>query len=279
MAVRKWVGAFIAALALSALGANQVYAAAVDLTGSLGLLHTSGDGTELPYRLYVPDDLDSSNGNALVLFLHGWGEKGTDNESQLQQAGGLIEAARQYDSFLLAPQVPVGGNWVASTIATVGEIIENTQGSYAIDPNRIYVTGYSMGGFGTLNALLLFPDVFAAGVPMHVAMTSPVLADRLAHIPMWGFNGELDITAEGMSETLQAMASAGLADIRYTELAGLGHTGWEDVYRDLNQELYPWLFANGVIATPLPAAAPLLISALLGLAVLGRRRLRSSSVG
>ena len=271
MCIRKWVVALFAALAVSSTAVNPAQAAAVDLAGSLDLLHTSGDGTQLPYRLYVPDNLDSSSGNPLILFLHGWGEKGTDNESQLQQVGGLIEAAREYDSFLLAPQVPVGGNWVADTISVVGEILESTQDNYAVDSSRIYVTGYSMGGFGTLNSMLIFPEVFAAAVPMHSSI-SPTAGQYIDHIPTWGFNGELDISAERMSELLQVMASAGLVDIRYTELAGIGHSGWDEIYRDINQELYPWLFSNEIVATPLPAAAPLLLSALLGLAALRRWR-------
>ena len=273
MAVHKWALALLAALFVFSAAEKWAHAAAVDLTGSLDLLHTSGDGSQLPYRLYVPDNPDSGNGNPLILFLHGWGEKGTDNESQLGQAGGLIEAARRNDSFLLAPQVPVGGNWVADTISVVGEILQNTQDSYAVDSSRIYVTGYSMGGFGTLNSMLIFPEVFAAAVPMHSSI-SPAAGRHIDHIPTWGFNGELDASAERMSELLQVMASAGLADIRYTELAGLGHSGWDDVYRDINQELYPWLFSNEIIATPLPAAAPLLLSALLALVALRRWRRR-----
>lgn len=273
MVVHKWAMALLAALLVCSAVEKSADAAAVDLTRSLDLLHTSSDGSQLPYRLYVPDNLDSSSGNPLVLFLHGWGEKGTDNERQLQQAGGLIEAARQYDSFLLAPQVPVGGNWVADTISVVGEILQSTQDSYAVDSSRIYVTGYSMGGFGTLNSMLIFPEVFAAAVPMHSSI-SPAVGGHIDHIPTWGFNGELDVSAERMSELLQVMASAGLADIRYSELAGLGHSGWEGVYRDINQELYPWLFSNEIVATPLPAAAPLLLSALLGLVALRRWRRR-----
>ncbi len=273
MAFRTWIAALLAALPALSNVANPAQAAAVDLTGSLDLLHTSSDGTQLPYRLYVPDNIDSSNGNPLILFLHGWGDKGTDNESQLQQVGGLIEAAREYDSFLLAPQVPVGGNWVADTISVVGEILESAQDSYAVDSSRIYVTGYSMGGFGTLNSMLIFPEVFAAAVPMHSSI-SPSVGPYIDHIPTWGFNGELDVSAERMSELLQVMASAGLADVRYSELAGIGHGGWDEIYRDVNQELYPWLFSQNIVATPLPAAAPLLLSALLGLAALRRWRRR-----
>lgn len=273
MAVREWALALLVALLFFSAAEKPADATAVDLTGSLDLLHTSSDGTQLPYRLYVPDNLDTNSGNPLILFLHGWGEKGRDNERQLRQAGGLIEAARQYDSFLLAPQVPVGGNWVAETISVVGEILQSTQDSYAVDSGRIYVTGYSMGGFGTLSSMLIFPEVFAAAVPMHSSI-SPGARGYIDHIPTWGFNGELDVSAERMGELLQVMASAGLADIRYTELAGVGHSGWDDIYRDINQELYPWLFSNEIVATPLPAAAPLLLSALLGLAALRRWRRR-----
>ena len=71
MAVHKWAVALLAALFLFSTAEKSAHAAAVDLTGSLDLLHTSGDGSQLPYRLYVPDNPDSGNGNALILFLHG----------------------------------------------------------------------------------------------------------------------------------------------------------------------------------------------------------------
>lgn len=189
-------------------------------------------GFTLPYRLFVPQDYDSTVAYPLVLALHGAGERGTDNERHIRPhrlATSWADPANQAQqpAFVVAPQVPPDGRWTAqqpveqSTLSdeerTTLAILDSLAVEFNIDPNRVYVTGLSMGGHGTWDLIARLPHRFAAAVPMS-GEADPTQADETLHIPIWAFHGESDpvVPASGSRGIIYAMENLG-RDVLYTE--------------------------------------------------------------
>jgi predicted peptidase len=275
-------------------------ARATDLsTSTVGAV--SDGSTSLPYRLFEPTSAAPGQKLPLVLFLHGMGDRGTDNVKQTGWISGLVNATRggQYASYVLAPQIDTSG-WFQSfsdkptesmslTIQALKHVIKTQN----VDTSRVYVTGLSMGGMGTWDILEREPELFAAAVPMSGGGDARH-AGEIKDTPIWAFHGSADeiVPVDASRQMVQALRDAG-GSPRYTEIAGGGHAIWDGVYQDAGNTLYPWLFAQrrdgatasaeaarvdaGVMvsannAVPEPGTVGVL--AVTGLALLGRRRSR-----
>ncbi len=218
------------------------------------------DGNVLKYRLLKPADFNPDRKYPLVIFLHGAGERGDDNTVQLKH--GMAEFCRpdrrrQYPCYVLAPQCPKNEKWAdidwratgvampaepSRAMKLVFELVDQMVESAAIAPNRIYITGLSMGGFGTWDALARRPDFFAAAVPI-CGGGDPSTASRIAHVPIWCFHGDQDpvVNPELSRKMIAALRAAG-GNPKYTEYPGAGHDSWTATYK--NDELYAWMFAQ-----------------------------------
>jgi predicted peptidase len=213
----------------------------------------------------------------LVLFLHGGGENGSDNEKQLAGTEGPIiwaKAAEQAvrPAFVLAPQAraymggaadkPIGGFGItrdregnrfmtevlqpSADVKMAAAVLEQVMKAYPVDAKRVYATGLSQGGFGTWNIALLRPDLFAAIVPI-AGGGDPAQAPKLKNTPVWGFQAEDDqvVPAVYMRNTIEALRRAG-GQPRYTELPSgtffdpNEHWSWVFAYR--NVAMREWLF-------------------------------------
>jgi predicted peptidase len=136
------------------------------------LYGNADDGSNLPFRYFVPPDYDGATAYPVILFLHGSGERGSDNEAQLNNnANGAMRLLDDDNLalqpvFMIAPQCPTDGWWSGGTLASAIHIVDQLAMTYDIDPDRVYVTGLSMGGMGTWSAVTSQPDKFAAAVPM-----------------------------------------------------------------------------------------------------------------
>src|SRR5687768_15353959 len=144
------------------------------------LLHTGKNGT-MPYRLLKPVNPGVKEVYPLIIFLHGSGERGTDNEAQITHITDLVLDSKyrgKYPCYVLAPQCPKREMWAehnsdgsirkepTAPMTLVIELIDKIMKEFPVDPSRIYVTGVSMGGFGTWDLLARFPNKFAAAVPV-----------------------------------------------------------------------------------------------------------------
>jgi predicted peptidase len=213
------------------------------------------DKDTLPYRLMKPADYDPKQKYPLVIFLHGSGESGTDNEAQLKHGLKPLASAemrKQYPCFLVAPQCPdrkrgwTGRKATKDHLAGVGpvvlKLISELEKDFSIDSKRIYLTGLSMGGSGTWDLLAREPQLFAAGVPI-CGSGDPARAEKLAKIPLWVFHGDKDkaVDVDKSRKMVAAIKKAG-GDPKYTEYPGVGHDSWTQSYE--NPELYKWLFAQ-----------------------------------
>lgn len=231
-----------------------------------GLALSYSDGTTtMPYRLYLPYAYSSATNYPLVLFLHGAGEVGTNNSSQVSvHIGGLIERTySNYPAILVAPQMNTTYWWSPANSAdlTLG-ILAYVRRNYGVDDRRLYLTGLSMGGFGATEYAYYFPSVFAAIAPMSGARTIPPSAGtRLSQVPTWLFHGSKDSTVTNLysrnyflnitglgtitfSTTAYGYPTAVADTIRYTELTNLGHDIWNLIFANASPALYDWMFAQ-----------------------------------
>ena len=222
----------------------------------------TSDGYTLPYRLYIPKNYDCGEMYPLVLFLHGAGERGVDNEKQLEVGfKRMFEDVTSpiYDAIIVAPQCPEGAQWVMTPWANGNYVVDNVPESrelecvcgildecrdtYNIDEDRVYVTGLSMGGFGTWDMLARHGSRFAAGIPV-CGGGDPSRAKDLKRIPIWTFHGSSDdaVPVAGTRAMFSAIKKEGGEQIGYTEFDGAGHNVWDDVYSD--RQVIDWLFAQ-----------------------------------
>ncbi len=204
--------------------------------------HESSHG-KMPYRLYDPRESDKSTARyPLVLFLHGAGERGTDNRAQLVHGVRDFLASRSQSRrpcFVLAPQCPRGRYW---NIAQFLELTRDVIAKHPIDVDRVYVTGLSMGGYGTWHALAEAPGLFAAAAP--VCGGGPVeAAAKMADVPIWAFHGDADrvVPARKSREMIEAVTAAG-GTPKYTEYPGVRHNSWSRTYS--NEAVHEWLFTQ-----------------------------------
>lgn len=216
-------------------------------------------GDTLNYRMLYPD-ADTMRKYPLIIFLHGSGERGNDNDAQLKW--GVMnfatdEMMTMYPAIVVVPQCPAGLTWSNFTrtnnnrlmtlqpnpskpmelvIALIQQLIKKA----TVDSNRIYITGLSMGGYGTFDAIERYPNLFAAAMPVCGGGDTSKAA-AIAHIPMWIFHGSEDPSVSPFNslDMLQALMKAG-AHPGYTQFPETGHFSWLAAYS--NKLAIEWLF-------------------------------------
>ena len=235
-------------LPLAALGL-ALTARAAD-TGFLDKTYKAPDGTEHKYVLFVPHDYTKGTPTPTILFLHGAGEtkpgvgakaKGKPKMPVEVGIGPAIQKREKTFPFItIIPQAPVRG-WQAggqSAKMALG-ILEQVEKEYTVDPKRTYLTGLSMGGYGTWSLAAAMPDKWAAIVPI-CGGGDPKAADKIKDIPTWVFHGDKDaaVPVQRSRDMVDAVKKAG-GEPKYTEYPGVGHDSWNQAYA--TDELYDWL--------------------------------------
>lgn len=200
----------------------------------------------LPYLLFLPRDYDADPDRRwpLILFLHGSGEAG-DHPASLKAHGPqrLFEDNRYLPFLLLAPQCPRDEGWHTRwALAALGALLADVTRYYRVDPDRVYVTGASMGGVGTWAVAAAYPDSFAAIAPIS-GWAMPDLVGRLCRIPCWIFHGAQDpIVSADDSRLMEARLKRAGAEVRLTVYPDAGHDAWTVTYD--HPELYEWFLAH-----------------------------------
>ncbi len=214
-------------------------------------VHTDGAGRCLPYRLFLPARR-ATGPLPLVLYLHGAGERGDDNRRHVEvhlgrrgHPGGLFTSdtvQASYPHCFLAPQCPHGSVWRGWAAEAAIELVQRIRQREHVDPDRVYVTGISMGGYGSFYAVERYPEAFAAVVPQSGGGDAGA-APRLVAVPAWIFHGARDevVPVENARRMVQAITTAG-GSPRYTEYPQLGHDIWDTAYGE--PDLLPWLFSQ-----------------------------------
>ena len=198
------------------------------------------------YLLYLPTGYaESKNQWPLILFLHGAGERGDDLEKvKIHGPPKLIaKEGKELPFVVVSPQCPEEGWWSNDPqIEVLDALLDHIVYRYRIDQNRIYVTGLSMGGFGSWHLAAKYPDRFAAIAPI-CGGGDPRDAPRISHLPVWAFHGAKDTIVEPdkSREMVDALKKAG-SDVKFTIYPEAGHDSWTETYN--NPELYNWLLKH-----------------------------------
>ncbi len=189
------------------------------------------------YLVYLPKDYDSHDAWPLMLFLHGGGERGDDLELvKMHGPPKLIAAGREFPFIVLSPQCPQDREWEPIELIA---LLDDVSRQYKVDPDRIYVTGLSMGGFGSWR--------LAAYAPHRLAAIAPICgggekhwAKKLPHLAVWAFHGAKDpgVPVERSQQMIDALKEKG-GHPRLTIYPDAEHDSWTETYA--NPELYEWL--------------------------------------
>jgi predicted peptidase len=216
-------------------------------------------GDSLNYRLLFPDS-DTLRKYPLVIFLHGSGERGSDNEAQLKWGVSNFATDQNmmlHPAIVIAPQCPEKMSWSnfsrgkntsdmhlqpspTKPMELVIGLIHHLIKTMPVDSNRIYITGLSMGGYGTYDAIERYPNLFAAAVPV-CGGGDVSKALSIAHIPIWIIHGAEDPAVNPIFslDMLQALTKAG-AHPGFTQYPEVGHFSWLGAYSDAL--MMEWLF-------------------------------------
>lgn len=221
-------------------------------------------GHRYPYQVFVPRDWSADRAWPVVLFLHGSGERGSDNEAQLKQGlpPWLEKHGADFPAVVVAPQAPDNTVWSGEVEKAAMAALEKSIGAYHGDRSRLYVTGLSMGGYGVWQVAADYPGMFAAAAPICGGILSlddmPELkvygvpagaepyawvANRVKPTPVWIFHGSVDdqVPPQGARDLYKALSKAG-DEVRYTEFPGVNHGSWVPTYD--SPALWPWMFAH-----------------------------------
>lgn len=211
--------------------------------------HFSGTETisisaDYDYLLFTPSNTELQEGGnlPLIVFLHGAGERG-DSIDLVKVHGPpkLAEQDKDFPFMVLSPQCSSGGWWEANKVdMLIDEVVRN----HKVDKNRIYLTGLSMGGYGSWDLAQYNPGRFAAVAPIcGGSRMNAFRASKMKAIPTWTFHGAMDsvVPLDGTTRIVRALKDIG-ADVQYTIYPMAGHDSWTETYA--NPELYSWFLSH-----------------------------------
>jgi predicted peptidase len=191
----------------------------------------------LDYLLYLPPDYDQKASWPLMLFLHGAGERGSDlNLVKTHGPPHLIEHGKALPFIVVSPQCPKDRSWQPLELTA---LLDDVVAKYKVDSDRIYVTGLSMGGFGTWSLAAYSPDRFAAIIPI-CGGGETFWTKRIAHLPVWVFHGAKDPAVPlKRSEEMVLALQKHKGNVKFTVYPDAGHDSWTATYD--NPAVYEWL--------------------------------------
>jgi predicted peptidase len=177
-----------------------------------------------------------------MVFLHGSGERGNDNQKQLKHVPTKLAPADVFTKnpmIVVAPQCPSDSFWSGPALESVIKLVKELEKELPVDSDRIYLTGLSMGGYGTWSALAMEPKLFAAAVPI-CGGGDPGAARKFSKVPIWAFHSDGDptVNVEQSRTMIAALKKAG-AEPKYTEYQNKQHDSWTQTYK--NPEMWDWL--------------------------------------
>ncbi len=227
----------------------------------------SPQGDTLPYRILFPENYDRSKSYPLVMFLHGAGERGNDNEAQLTHGSILFLAdsnRKNYPAIVVFPQCPLNIAWSSVQIdrtkqplefgfdykkpqtAPMRSVIALTKALIAnesVNRKKVYITGLSMGGMGTFEAVYHMPVLFAAAAPICGGGDGPSYNRKTAKVPFWIFHGDADpVVNVKLSREMVARLQQLKGKVKYTEYPGVAHDSWNNAFAEPGY--LAWMFAQ-----------------------------------
>jgi predicted peptidase len=200
----------------------------------------SDEKLSLNYLVYLPKSYNSSGKWPLILSLHGSGERGTDIINV--KKWGIHKVLRENDNLpfvVVSPQLPEGEIWEMK-FNLLSDLLDKIESNYNIDSDRIYLTGYSLGGYGAWDFAILKPERFAAIAPISGGAISPQRAQRLNKLPIWVAHGDSDniVPIEESKRIVDSLKTHN-TNIIFRVYKGAGHEVCTTAYEE--PELFEWL--------------------------------------
>lgn len=195
------------------------------------------------YYVFLPENYDANKKYPLVLFLHGAGERGDGSKEKLplvcvNALPKYAEEGEEYPFILLCPQCPENIVW-NNIVLTLRALVDKIAAQYSADPDRIVCTGLSMGGFGTWEMGVTYPDYFAAIAPVCGGGFS-WRAALLKDMPVWAFHGDADnVVPISYSETMVEAIKKSGGNVKFTVFPGVNHNSWDSAYQ--TTDVVKWL--------------------------------------
>lgn len=228
-------------------------------------LYMSQKGDSLLYRQLEPQFIEANTKYPLVLFLHGAGERGNDNELQLIHGANMFANPvnrDDYPTFALFPQCPTNSFWapvnrsgikeerfypyepaMPATLQAVKELLDKFIENNPIDPNRIYIMGLSMGGMGTFEMLCRYPDLFAAAIPICGGVNTKRLGQIETSTAVRIYHGDADaVVPVTLSRNAYTTLKTKKANVEYIEFPGVDHNSWTPAFN--MPDFMEWLFSQ-----------------------------------
>ncbi len=214
----------------------------------------------MPYTVFFPSTIKKDKKYPLILFLHGAGERGDDNQRQMKHVVPYLISdtiQQKFSSIILVPQCPEDDYWapvkrgewtmlnngaITMSMEKVVQILKKISLDKRVDQSKIYVIGLSMGGFGTCDIISRYPELFAAAVPI-CGGADLTKVNKFKDVPIWAFHGALDqvVSVKLSRDLISGLQQVGGIPI-YTEYHDSGHNIWDAAVRD--PKLLPWLFSQ-----------------------------------
>lgn len=223
-------------------------------------VHVSADGDSLRYRYLEPESRSKNRKYPLVIFLHGAGERGNDNEKQLIHGSQMFlnpVNREKYPAFVLFPQCPAKEYWaflerpetfdtirmgqpMPPILKSVKELLDSYLKNPMIDNDRVYIIGLSMGGMGTFNIVSHHPEMFAAAIPICGAADLSILpAAKDVNFRIYHGDADNVVPVRHSREAYKTLKEAG-ADVEYFEFPGCSHGSWNPAFN--TPDFMKWLF-------------------------------------
>jgi len=210
---------------------------------SLTMKKTISKTLELNYLAYLPDSYGENDKKwPVMVFLHGAGERGKDLERvKFHGPPKLVDNGQDFPFILISPQCPEG-EWWPEKLEELNLLLDTVIDNYNVDSTRIYLTGLSMGGYGSWAWSIKNPERFAAVVPICGA-GQPWQVSVLKDVPVWAFHGAKDtvVPVEGSKDMVAALTRTG-GNVKLTIYPEATHDSWTETYN--NMPLYDWILGN-----------------------------------
>jgi predicted peptidase len=254
-------------LFLTLLIFSTITLVAQDLTQYQKREYVNKEGQVLPYRILYPKDYDKSKKYPLILVLHGAGERGSDNEKQLIHGAKLFlkeENRTAYPCFVIFPQCPEDSYWASVQIDRSKtplainfnysrpvmpplqlsiELLKHLVDEESIDKSRLYITGLSMGGMGTFEAVYRNPRIFAAALPICGGGDKDSYDKRAKRTSFWVFHGSADAVVDvKLSREMVDKLKELKVPVQYTEYPGVNHNSWDNAFAE--PTFLSWMFQH-----------------------------------
>ena len=260
----KWIERFYDWLDVQGLLKKKVIDHALDIYQKKEFVY---DGNTLPYRILYPANYDKSKKYPLLLFLHGAGERGKDNEKQLTWGSKLFltdDNRKNFPAIVVLPQCPEESFWAVIKVdrtvtpakfefdytsqanwplVAANELVKKIINEEAVDKKQVFISGLSMGGMGTFESVYRYPELYAAALPICGGGDVKHYDKRVAKVPFWIFHGSADAVvnpqlSRDMVEKLRSLK----AEVKYTEYPGVNHNSWENAFKE--PDYLSWMLAH-----------------------------------